>query len=305
MEYLSKIRDGSEKEIGNGYWLCKVVATEVKGDAMVPLVGKLYSSIAPTHSSENREILDIIENVSEAVNKRGIWVIDRGGDRKNLIVPILKNGLRFLIRQVGSRRLIYKGSSILTSDIAKSCPCLYRETVVNIRDGKEKVYHLEFGFRNVKFPGRNDPLGLLVVKGFGSEPMMLLTTEPLRKSRKVLWRLVEAYIRRWTIEETIRFIKQSYDLEDVRVLGYQSLQNMLPLVMAASYFAAVVLDTKSKLKVMAGYVLKAAKRLFGIPDFHYYAIADGLTSIFQRHPGRTPSILHKISDQMPLFEQGP
>jgi len=32
--------------------------------------------------------------------------------------------------------------------------------------------------------------------------------------------------------------------------------------------------------------LKPAKRLFCIPDFHYYCIADGLTSIFMRHPER-------------------
>jgi hypothetical protein len=69
-------------------------------------------------------------------------------------------------------------------------------------------------------------------------------------------------------------------------LQYQSLQNILPLVFAAAYFAAVLLDTASKLKVMAGHVLKAAKRVFGIPDFHYYSIADGLMSIFLRCPGR-------------------
>lgn len=28
MEYLSKVHDGSENEICNGYWLCKVVATD-------------------------------------------------------------------------------------------------------------------------------------------------------------------------------------------------------------------------------------------------------------------------------------
>lgn len=143
-------------------------------------------------------------------------------------------------------------------------------------------------------------LGLVVVKGFGAEPMMLLTTEPVRKSRKVLWRLVRSYIRRWAIEETIRFIKQSYDIEDVRVLGYRSLKNLMTLVLAASYFAAVVLDTGAKLKVMAGHVLKAAKRVFGIPDFHYYAIADGLMSIFRRYPGRVYQIPTSL-DQRSLF----
>jgi len=141
----------------------------------------------------------------------------------------------------------------------------------------------------------------LVVRGFGAEPMMLLTTEPLRKSRKALWRLVRAYIRRWAIEETIRYIKQSYELEDVRVLNYRSLQNLMPLVWAAAYFAAVLLDTASKLKVMAGYVLKAAKRVFGIPEFHYYCIADGLTSIFARYPGRISKLIQHGSAQGTLF----
>ncbi len=35
-----------------------------------------------------------------------------------------------------------------------------------------------------------------------------------------------------------------------------------------------------------GYVFRAAKRLFGIPDFRYYAIADGHMNVFRRHPER-------------------
>jgi hypothetical protein len=224
--------------------------------------------------------------VAGATKKRGLWVIDRGGDRRNLIVPMLKGERRFLIRMIGNRNMLWAGKEMIVSEIVKDCPLLYNETIVKVDDGKEKVYHLEFGYRNVKFPGREETLGLLVVRGFGQKPMMLLTTEPLRRSRKVLWRLVRAYMRRWAIEETIRYIKQSYELEDVRVLNYRSLQNMMPIVYSVAYFTAVVLDTASKLRVMAGYVLKAAKRVFGIPEFHYYCIADGLTSIFMRHPGR-------------------
>ena len=91
---------------------------------------------------------------------------------------------------------------------------------------------------------------------------------------------------RWAIEETIRFWKHSYDVENIRLLGYTSLQNMMPLILGVSYFAAIVLDIGSKLRVTAAYVLKPAKRVFGIPDFRYYAIADGLRSIFMRHPGK-------------------
>ena len=267
----------------------------------MPLAGRLYSAESPEFVSENHEILTVVDMVSEAVDQRGLWVIDRGGDRRNLIVSMLKRLCRFLIRLIGNRNLLWAGKEILASEIAKDCPMLYAETIVKVDDGKEKVYHLEFGYRNGKLPGREEALGLLVVQGFGQEPMMLLTTEPLRRSRKALWWVLRAYIRRWAIEETIRFIKQSYELEDVRVLNYRSLQNMMPLVCAAAYFAAVMLDTASKLKVMAGYVLKAAKRVFGIPEFHCYCIADSLTSIFTRYPGRVIRLLTQATTQEMLF----
>ncbi len=301
MQYLAKVHDGSEDAIGNGYWTCNVVAAEIEGSAVVPLVGRLYSCESPEFVSENREILTVMNKVSGATKKRGVWVIDRGGDRRNLIVPMLKRGYRFLIRLIGNRNLICSGKEMLAQDIAKDCPMLYAETIAKLDDGKEKVYHLEFGYKHVRFPGTEDSLWMLVVRGFGHNPMILLTTEPLRRSRKVLWRMVRAYMRRWAIEETIRYIKQSYELEDVRVLSYRSLQNIMPLVWAAAYFAAVLLDTTSKLKVMAGYVLKAAKRVFGIPEFHYYSIADGLTSIFARYPGRIVRLQRDTAQGM-LFQ---
>jgi len=162
-----------------------------------------------------------------------------------------------------------------------------------------------FGFRKVRLPHRGEQLYLLVVKGLAQEPLMVLTDLPLRRSRKVLWWMVRAYFRRWAIEETIRFIKQSYQLEDVRVLTYRSLQNLMPLVLAAAYFAAVVLDTGAKLTVMTGCVLKAAKRLFGIPDFRYYAIADGLRNLFRRHPGTPKTPPMRPDPQLRLFEPLP
>lgn len=80
---------------------------------------------------------------------------------------------------------------------------------------------------------------------------MLLTTEPLRRSFKCLWRWIRAYIRRWSVEETIRYVKTCYELENVRVLNYQGLQNLMPLVLAAMYFAACVLDHDQRLCIMA------------------------------------------------------
>lgn len=105
---------------------------------------------------------------------------------------------------------------------------------------------------------------------------MLLTNVSLKKTRKSLWWAVESYMTRWTIEETIRFIKQSYQLEDIRLLTYIRLQNMMALVQAAAYFAMAYLNLRTKLRVLTGHVLPAARRVFGIPDFRFYALADGI-----------------------------
>ncbi len=60
----------------------------------------------------------------------------------------------------------------------------------------------------------------------------------------------------------------------------------MALLLAVFYFVAVILDQSQKLTIMAGHVLKSAKRVFGIPDFKYYALGDGLSNIFSRYPGR-------------------
>ena len=92
-------------------------------------------------------------------------------------------------------------------------------------------------------------------------------------------------MKRWSVEETIRFIKQTYDLENIRVLKYTRLQNMMALLLAVFFFISVVLDQSQKLSIMAGHILKNAKRVFGIPDFKYYALGDGLFNIFSQFPG--------------------
>ena len=91
MQYLGTVHDGSENALGTGYWTCNVVATEVDSSAIVPLVGQLYSAEASGFISENHEILNVMKMVAAATKKRGMWVIDRGGDRRKLLEPMLKS----------------------------------------------------------------------------------------------------------------------------------------------------------------------------------------------------------------------
>lgn len=302
MEFLATVRDGSTHDLAPGYWTLHVIGAELDSSKMTPLYQHLWSCEAPGFTSENDEILHAVDAVMAHVGQRGLWVMDRGGDRINLFGPLLDRGARFLFRLVGNRNLIFNRKTMLAEEVARGCRCKHTKTVTRIVDGKENTYILRFGFRRVRLPGHGEPLWLLVVHGLGAEPLMLLTTERLRSSFRCLWRMVRTYLKRWAIEETIRYIKTCYDLENVRVLNYRGLRNLMPLVLAVTFFAACVLDHDARLRVMAGYVEQAAKRLFGVPDFKYYALADGLRALFARHPGCPVTRIQDTSPkQMPLF----
>jgi len=276
MENLARVRDGSEKELSWGYWTLNIVGANTKGTKIVPFYGRLFSQVAAGHESENEEIREAVREVAEVVGKRGIWVMDRGGDRDYIFNYLLRSKLRFLIRVRGDRGLRTAQGVEPAVDLARSCPMLFHETIVREEAGRERLVHLACGMRKVRLPDRREELTLVVVKGFGEEPLMILTNLAVRRSRKSVWHVVLSYITRWRIEDVIRFIKQSYRLEDIRCLTYHRLQALMVLVTAAAYFAAVYLGLRMKLRVLAGHILRASKRVFGIPDFRLYALADGI-----------------------------
>ena len=287
MEHLATVRDGSEDgELVEGYWTNQVIAAEVGSDEITPLHFSLYSQASPDFTGENNEILGAMDQVGRAVQNRGIWVIDRGGDRDALYEPLIKNKRDFIIRMVGSRNLVTQGKIIRSLWLAHGCRLPFQKSIVKIIHGKEVQLNLRFGYVPVQLPEMDKSLNMVVVKGFSSQPMMLLTTLEIKQATKDLWFIIQAYMKRWSIEETIRFIKQTYDLENIRVLKYARLQNMMAILLSVFYFVAVILDQTQKLTIMAGHVLKCAKRVFGIPDFKYYAIGDGLLNIFSRFPGK-------------------
>lgn len=300
MEYLARVRDGSKGEIASGYWLCQVIGVENEDTAITPLYSALYSQRAPDFVSENEEIKTAISAVTSACGGRGVWVMDRGGDRRELYAPLLAGKQSFIIRNKGDRHLLSGRSKVETAMLAARCPMLYATHIVREEKGREVCHRLDYGFTPVRLPEHPEvPLWLVVVRGLGAQPMMLLTNQPMRRNRKTLWWVVSAYLTRWRIEEAIRFVKQSYDLEDIRVLTYERLRNMAVLVNAVAFFTAVVLGTRIKLDILASHLTRAAKRLFGIPDFRLYALADGIREVCARAP-RRPSATARASPQLSL-----
>ncbi len=119
--------------------------------------------------------------------------------------------------------------------------------------GRECNVPVSFGAMPVRLPRHPDKgLHLVVVRGFGRDPMMLLTSLPVDGSFKSQWRIVEGYLSRWRIEETIRFARQAYGFENIRVMTYARIRNMASPVLASAYFATVWIGRSARREVLMG-----------------------------------------------------
>ena len=282
MECLCKIRDGSEQEIGEGYWLAKAVAADIDHKKVIPLYLEAYSQDAGGFISENDQLFKLIDTIGAHVGNKGIYAIDRGGDRGKLYDKFLEKDKekRFVIRLTKQRDLIHKNIKKTCLLLATILPCPYQTVIIKYQDGQEDKTTVSYNALPVKLPGREHPLFLVVVKGFGKVPMMLLTNCPVNlKSKETMWRIVEIYLTRWKCDESFRYIKQCYNLEDIRVRHYTSIRNIVVLILAVSYFAAVYLGENLKLKMLVERIYFVSKRFFGVPSFFNYAIADGLYNL--------------------------
>lgn len=243
---------------------------------LLPLYNRLYSQSCPEFRSENEEIKEAIEAVCAQTQGRGVWVLDRGGDRQKLLWYLVKNKHRFLVRLRQDRHLICQGRQMSVLEIAQACPMLYQETVVKRRErpgeGPENRVRLPDGLpsrsgcsagagRGQRFwtraadasdqsPDQEDAEELMVGGGELHHPLENRRDDPLHQTMLSVGRHPTADLFR--------------------------LQNMMALVMAVAYFTMAYLGLRTKLRVLAGHVLRAARRIFGIPEFRFYALADGI-----------------------------
>lgn len=308
MEYLAMVHDGSRGEVHPGYWLCDITGAEMNGSEIVPLYQKMYSAEAKEFVSENAEVLAGIDLVRSHTQGRGIWAVDRGGDRKKLLEPLLDRHERFVIRSMGRRFVVdRKNIKRSVSELGARCRLRYQARIVKIQDGQEKIYDLHYGVERIRLMGRDESLHLVVVAGFGEEPLLLLTNALAgARDSQSLWWIAQIYLMRWKIEETFRFIKQSYNLEDIRVMKYQRLKNLVVLVTAAAYFAATFLGQKMKLRILCEKLLIISQRFFGIPPFRFYALADGIKKILsQTSPGPPEKSPPSLQLELLLGWEGP
>jgi len=265
-----------------GFWGCMAVACESGGRKPVPLHFRLWSADSPGFVSENEEVKAVVDVIARHTNKRGIFVYDRGGDNIEFYRCFLEKGLDFIVR-LKERQVRSWKRNVMCGELASECQMRYREVVAFDHHGAERRVTIEFGVVPVRLPdipGRL--LHMVVVRGFGQKPMMLLTTLAKTTTREALWQVVEGYITRWRVEDTIRHVKQSYNLEDMRLFKYGKIKALAAVVLATIYFSMAWIGNSEKHAVIARSIARMSFRIHEVPEFHFYSIADGASVILKR-----------------------
>ena len=276
LESLCEVRDGSTGEIGIGY---HTLGAAILSDRKLPygIYSRIYSSKETDFVSEDNENLKCFEFLSKHFSKSNIRTMDRGFDCNKYYEYFIKNNEKFIIRAKKNRNVIYNNKTVNILELAKQFKGKYKLEYVDKGGIKRNVKISIIPIRLCEF--RKTELNLVVVYGFGSIPMMLITN--LHSNDKRLCTAVcKVYLMRWRIEEYFKFKKQSFDFENIRVQSLKSIRNLdLMLTLAIGYIAEI--SGKSYTAKLRMEVIDISKRIFGVPDFVYYAVADGIFEILK------------------------
>ncbi len=248
-EGLAPVRDGSRGEIGSGYWFLNIFGVNRSGSLFAPLLSRLYSFAMGT-TSENNEILGGIRQILTTIRKAFIWVIDRGGDRDQIIRPLIRMQQFFIIRLMGKRHLEYKGKSQSIRQISREVALLFRYETRRIRKNRLKIETYDVGVVPVKYIDPythlvlDQPLYLVVMKGVGkgysqSKARLLtgwfLVNSPFTDPQEIAEDTFRGYGYRWHIEEFHRHVKDQFNLENIQLRKYARLQTMLMIIAIGMY----------------------------------------------------------------------
>lgn len=301
LEALSEIRDGSTGEITQGYLTIEAAVLSEKGKMPLPVYERVFSAAEKGFISETHENLCCLQSLTENFSSRCVRTLDRGFDANEYYRYFLKHGERFVIRAKKNRNVIYGGQTCNIMDVALRYKGAYR---MDFKDKKGRTIRCKMScipVRLCEFPSRE--LVLAVVYGFGEEPMLLLSSLKMQEKKKLCHIITKVYLLRWRIEEYFRFKKQQFELEDLRVMSLQSIRNLNLLAMLAVGYISLTTSVH-KDSIFLAEIKECSKRIYGMPQFVYYAIGYALERVLSMSRSGISSFLppRVKSQQITLFE---
>lgn len=275
-EHLDIVRDASSprKELKPGYWAVEIEATD-KAHRNLPLWCEVFSTKAPDYAGWRETFLSAMEAVIARVGRRLPYLFDRGFDDIEHFRACEQLQLKWVVRQKQNRHvLLGNGEQVLMSELAASLNKPHRTKVAYVCKKTHDVKHWQvtFGFAPVGLPDLEGQFYLVVIRTGRDEDIVLLTNIPIKEPAQAA-RIVRGYVRRWGIEEGIRFWKQKTHVEDFRVRGYNSIRRLTFLSMVAWGLQALWLI---KAPARADKYIARVKVFIEHVLFRHYRLWDGV-----------------------------
>ena len=312
LECLGKVADGSDDhKIKPGYWLLGAVAVNPSSEDKTPqpLELKMYSSEAESFYSENTVVKNLISELSVKTKGRGIYTIDRGGDRSVLLKHMIELNLKFVVRlkdrcltlentekmRVGKHRQVKRGKLAYEASIKRESANKRKRSTMNIRYDFEKV-------QITNLVKKADHQCYLVTAWSDKHlrPIELLTSQPINSPEDAL-QVILNYLSRWSVEETYRFLKANAGLEEMRCFSYFKLQNLTN----ACFIVASIIARMAMYSSWRSLFKRTALRLKDSPAKLYnwfYRAADACAVLIRRWMGE---ILHENKPKFHARKTGP
>jgi len=301
MQYIGRVRDGSTGEYGDGYHTLSITALTPEKKMPICVYSTVYSASEPGFISEDNEVLNALKFIGRHFKKCCIRALDRGYDANIYYEHLIRHKENFIVRAKKNRDVIYKGKRINILEVSK---CFKGKYKLPFRKKNGVQIDCKVTVIPIMLPCMpKAELNLVVCYGFGKNPLMLITNLKSGDNRLAV-AVTKVYLMRWRNEEFFAFKKQQFGLEGLRVRSLNSIRNLdFLLTIAIGYLGYMSADGGDNRTVSE--LIYISKRIYGHPKFFFYALADGLFTVFAKaKPGISNMILRKRrSGQLCLFPE--
>ena len=254
-EYLMSVKalDGS---LVNGYRSFNVLGMGKEARGL--LYHKLISSNTPDFSSENVEIKAAIDQTEQSLigfEGAKTWAIDRGFDNDDVWWEIWKHPHSHLVNRVYHMERIVEWQTAsgqweeryldATFQYMNHLATIETELEVRLQGqkyAKRQKATVELSFVPIRVYHPEDksqtkPVWLVRAKVVGAvgKPWYLLTDWPVYDADSAV-RIFRFYQRRWSVEDTFKFIKTSFGIEEVQMLSFEAVRRLVAYGWVAAGF---------------------------------------------------------------------
>jgi hypothetical protein len=254
-EYLMSVKalDGS---LVNGYRSFNVLGMGQETRGL--LYHKLFSSNLPDFQSENVEIKAAIEHTEQALldfEGAKTWVIDMGFDNDDVWWQIWQHPRSHLVNRVYHLERIVEWQTASGQWEERYLDATFQylqhlttiETQLEVRlqgqkYAKRQTVSVELSADPIRVyhpqeKSQTKPVWLVRAKIVGAvgKPWYLLTDWAVTDAESAV-RIFRFYRRRWAVEDTFKFIKTSFGIEEVQMLSFAAVRRLVAYGWVAAGF---------------------------------------------------------------------